>query len=420
MAILSHEYWKKFIEKDKNGKEKGNGREFEKLVRYLLYLMYGKKWRETGGSHDHNRDFWLHLSDQNLWAECKNYSNTIAMNILAPTLVMAQIYEVNEILFFSRSNINRFAKDKILAYGEKTHKTVRFFDGENIDELICSYASKLPARYSPIKYMSNRKSVIDQNSFINIYFFQNRISRIYDDSEVFVNYESIDKIYYNETFSLTFCLNNAFYEDQVDVYIEFADDDPDRFYFEYFFQTIRSDKKRWYHTCLKKGEGCSVSLNMRQIVYKPIIKLPSFHILFVCARNGKCFEWESKKISVKCNWVGQTRLIGSYYLNLLDDVQEILINNPYISGLVISGSSGTGKTRVITECQNIFLRKGYEIINLSAQENYSSHYYIKELIAFLYEMPSDEILDLLEEKIFISSRKKFLSEDNIIENAIVI
>ena len=60
MAILSHEYWKKFIEKDKNGKEKGNGREFEKLVRYLLYLMYGKKWRETGGSHDHNRDFWLH------------------------------------------------------------------------------------------------------------------------------------------------------------------------------------------------------------------------------------------------------------------------------------------------------------------------------------------------------------------------
>ena len=50
------------ISKDKNGKEKGNGREFEKLVRYLLYLMYGKKWRETGGSHDHNRDFWLHVS----------------------------------------------------------------------------------------------------------------------------------------------------------------------------------------------------------------------------------------------------------------------------------------------------------------------------------------------------------------------
>ena len=235
MAILSHEYWKKFIEKDKNGKEKGNGREFEKLVRYLLYLMYGKKWRETGGSHDHNRDFWLHLSDQNLWAECKNYSNTISMNILAPTLVMAQIYEVNEILFFSRSNINRFAKDKILAYGEKTHKTIRFFDGENIDELICSYASKLPARYSPIKYMSSCQSVIDKNSFINIYFFQNKISRIYDASEVFVNYETIDKIYYNETFSLTFCLNNAFYEDQVDVYIEFADEDPDRFYFEYCF-----------------------------------------------------------------------------------------------------------------------------------------------------------------------------------------
>lgn len=49
MAILSHEYWKKFIEKDKNGKEKGNGREFEKLVRYLLYLMYGKNGERQEG-----------------------------------------------------------------------------------------------------------------------------------------------------------------------------------------------------------------------------------------------------------------------------------------------------------------------------------------------------------------------------------
>lgn len=119
MTRLSPEYWEKFIDIDKNGVEKGNGIEFEKLVKCLLSSMYEQKWNATGGSHDNNRDFWLHLSERSLWAECKNYSATIAMNILAPTLVMAQIYEVNEILFFSRSNINRFAKDKILAFGEK-------------------------------------------------------------------------------------------------------------------------------------------------------------------------------------------------------------------------------------------------------------------------------------------------------------
>ena len=129
MKKISSAYWVKFIKKDSDGNEKGNGIEFENLVNCLLVSMYGKKWKGTGGSHDNNRDFWLYSENQHLWAECKNYSNTIAMNILAPTLVMAQIYEVNEILFFSRSVINRFAKNKILAFGEKTNKMVRFLMG---------------------------------------------------------------------------------------------------------------------------------------------------------------------------------------------------------------------------------------------------------------------------------------------------
>lgn len=53
------------------------------------------------------------------------------------------------------------------------------------------------------------------------------------------------------------------------------------------------------------------------------------------------------------------------------------------------------------------LANGYRIISLSGQagqaeqekqEDDLSRYLIKELIAFLYEIPSDEILSLLEEK----------------------
>ena len=88
MKKISSAYWVKFIKKDSDGNEKGNGIEFENLVNCLLVSMYGKKWKGTGGSHDNNRDFWLYSENQHLWAECKNYSNTIAMNILAPTLVM--------------------------------------------------------------------------------------------------------------------------------------------------------------------------------------------------------------------------------------------------------------------------------------------------------------------------------------------
>ena len=104
-----------------------------------------------------------------------------------------------------------------------------------------------------------------------------------------------------------------------------------------------------------------------------------------------------------------------------------MVNNPYISSLILTGSSGTGKTRVLTECQNIFLANGYRIISLSGQagqaeqekqEDDLSRYLIKELIAFLYEIPSDEILSLLEEKICLSQSDCEISERSEVEKAI--
>lgn len=424
MKKISSAYWEKFINIDSDGNEKGNGIEFENLVNCLLVSMYRKKWVVTGGSHDNNRDFWLYSENQHLWAECKNYSNTIAMNILAPTLVMAQIYEVNEILFFSRSTINRFAKNKILAFGEKTNKMIRFFDGVTLEALICTYASELPKKYSPVKYMSDCEIAKVDDSFVNVFFFQNAVSSVHHALEDFQNYTSAEKIYYNETFALTFSLLNPFQEDQVDVYIEFMDEESDRFSFQYFYPTIKPEDKGWYHACLKKGEGRAVSLNMRQSVYKPEIMLPRFHIAFVGAQSGNRFEWHSEKVIVKSHWVGSTRLIGNNYLKILDDTKHLLVNNPYISSLILTGSSGTGKTRVLTECQNIFLANGYRIISLSGQagqaeqekqEDDLSRYLIKELIAFLYEIPSDEILSLLEEKICLSQSDCEISERSEVE-----
>lgn len=418
MAKLSSSYWNKFIDVDEKGKRKGNGIEFEKLIKCLLTAMYGKKWKSTGGSHDNNRDFWIHLSDQSIWAECKNYADTIAMNILAPTLVMAQIYEVNEILFFSRSNINRFAKDKILAFGEKSNKIIRFFDGHNLEELVCTYALQLPKKYSPIKYID--KSDMDEAvpQFVNTYFFQNIVSNVYDNSELLLDYEKAKNIYYNQTFALIFSLLNVFDEESVEVSIEFVDEGKERFSFQYFYPTIVPENKLWYHTYLKKGEGRSISLNMRQISYKPSIALPRFRITFYGIQSGKRYEWNSKKIVVESNWVSSTRLIGENYLKILNDTSKQLANNPYLSSLILTGSSGTGKTRVLTECQNILLKNGYRIIRLCGQENFSSHYFIKELIAFLYEIPSDELLKLLEEKIFLTNSNEVLTGHTSAEKAI--
>ncbi len=418
MRRLRSEYWNTFIEKNENGKKKGNGEEFEKLVHHLLVAMYGKEWTWTKKSHDDNRDFWIYLDEQHIWAECKNYRKSISMSILAPTLVMAQIYEINEILFFSRSEINPFAKNKIMAFGEKSNKIILFYDGRKLEDIICRYQHQLPNAYSPTDFLENSENVSSAYPFIHTYFFRNAISNVQAVSEIFENYINADVIYYNETFALTFCLINPFLEDNVEICIEFMDEGEERFSFEYFYPTIVPEKKQWYKAYLKEGEGRSVSLNMRQIRYRSEIHLPRFHISFVCLKKGQRFDWYSQAVLVKCNWVGKTRLIGSNYFNILDRTKEQLLHNPYLSSLILTGTSGTGKSRILTECQSIFLRNGYHIISFSGQEDFSSHYFLKEIVSFLYEIPSDDVLELLEERLMSADSKNTFSNRTEAEKAI--
>ena len=74
--------------------------------------------------------------------------------------------------------------------------------------------------------------------------------------------------------------------------------------------------------------------------------------------------------------------------------------------MLITGSSGTGKTRMLEECQTIFLKNGYQIINFSGQKDYSSYYYLREIITFLYEIPSDDVLELMEQRLLSEETKQ--------------
>ena len=168
MQRLPDEYWDRF--KEEKGKFfRFNGIEFENLIEELLVVLYGKKWNRTKKSHDNNRDFWIMLEKERVWAECKNYESKIALDTLAPTLVMAQIYDVNTILFFSRSSINPNAKDKILTFGEKVKKKVIFYDADVLDHLIITHARALSKKYRPKNIINSEDDVTDA---VQMYFFQ--------------------------------------------------------------------------------------------------------------------------------------------------------------------------------------------------------------------------------------------------------
>ncbi|NBH99710.1 hypothetical protein D7Y41_02340 [Anaerotruncus sp. 1XD22-93] len=418
MKKLRLEYWDYFTKKGKGGKTRGDGIKFEGLVKCLLAAQYGIEWIGTQKSYDDNRDFWIYFKEKHLWAECKNYKDSIAMDVLAPTLVMAHIYEVNEILFFSRSNINPNAKNKILAFGEKSNKTILFFDGVNLEKLLWDYQNCIPKEYSPSDFWEDAQPDSFAEPFVHLYFFKNAVSNVNAIAESFISYTSADTIYYNETFALTFFLTNNLSEDDVEIGIEFMDDGNDRFSFQYFNPTIVPEKCQWYQASLKRGEGRAISLNMRQVRYKAQICLPKFHVWISSAKSDFFAEWNSAVKSVKCSWVGKTQLIGSNYLGILEITEEQLIGNPNLSSLILTGSSGTGKTRLLSECRNVFLKKGYCILDFSGQKDFSSRYFLKEIVSFLYEIPSDMVLELLEQRLFTDYSEESFPKNTEAEKAV--
>ncbi len=68
------------------------------------------------------------------------------------------------------------------------------------------------------------------DSFVNVFFFKMLFLVYIMRWRTFKIIHLQKKIYYNETFALTFSLLNPFQEDQVDVYIEFMDEESNRFF----------------------------------------------------------------------------------------------------------------------------------------------------------------------------------------------
>lgn len=131
---------REFIDRSSN-----KGLLFEDLIERLIKAMFPTEtWRRTGKSYDGKKDFvfpaeeWL--PDQK-WAECKNYESNLSLNIIAPTLIMGAIEQVNCILFFSYSPLNDNAIEGLLRYSELGERSIRVYDGALLEYIICTYST---------------------------------------------------------------------------------------------------------------------------------------------------------------------------------------------------------------------------------------------------------------------------------------
>ena len=116
---------------------------FEDMIEKLLMAMFPNEvWKRTDESHDGKRDFVYPAEDylrEQKWAECKNYSSSLSINVIAPTLIMGAIENIEYIFFFSYSPLNDNAIEGLLRYSDIEKRDVKIYDGNLLESLICRY-----------------------------------------------------------------------------------------------------------------------------------------------------------------------------------------------------------------------------------------------------------------------------------------
>lgn len=399
MKILEDSFKKNFVKEityyDKTAREYRkktvhDGEKFEELVLDLLKLLYSdiKLWNSTKKTHDGSRDFHAQSLDKLLWAECKNYNNNISITTIANTLIMAQICNVDELLFFSFSPINNNTKKKLCYYAYINKKMIKFFDDYVLENLILSQTTILNKYFKESGLKCTSKE-FDCDIFY--WFIKNPFLNLYKgDYEFGIE---ISDLKYNDVYTLDYAIINNSIDKPLEILFTYNPMHKDNDYFALLdineFQV--ENNQLCIRKKLKPNEMYFQSFAFKLIKYKSKLKIPVISLFHKV--DDKVEVYPSIDKEVTCTWIGKAKLVGSQYEYILSLIENEVLNYDYLSGMLIHGSSGTGKTRLIEESIGILLKNKYKILNFIGIENDSGINVIKEIVNVLYEL-TDEIINM--------------------------
>lgn len=348
--LLEHlEFARTFIDDIPDNPNKGI--QFEVLVECLLKYKYcddDLSFQKTKLSHDGNKDFWAFDNiDELWWAECKNYSPNIALTQLAPTLVMAEINQVSHLMFFSYTSLNVNLQKRIAQYAYKYQKEIFLFDDEALEQLLFSYdKKKLCERFS--LYPNPYEGVLYTYSF-------NEKNSSMINRHTFNGDYKITELNVGDVYDLNIILINRF---DTDVWVASAIEDSEtNVYFEFLNNNLSGDEEEYI---LHPNQLILVKYSVRAKKECSQLQLPQIKISY---RIGECAKIITSDQSPKyvCNWNKRVVLIGEYYEQIIRNFADMCQQK--ICGLLVHGAGGTGKTRVLEECETHLIKNKYNIIN---------------------------------------------------------
>ena len=379
MIFLTEEYWSNMTEENTNDK----GICFEKLVENLLIAEYGKAvFQGTRASWDGSKDFYYYSHQNKYWAECKNYTSSIDLKVLASTLVMAQLSEIDTILYYSYSAINVNTKAKLLLSASRKGKNVYFYDDTVLEQKIFQYWDCIGEIYFP---EFSKEDISFENLEHNIESKCLLYGTPLDLGAAIAEYE-VKHLTLFKMFEMDICIINrtqsnnkinfgfkklAQLKAQFDVYPEYQ---------------FRSKTE----IILGPYEGKVIRLWL--VPLKENCTLPNPCI------NGKSIglpkNVEFKALQSRRN----SRLIGKSYDQILTNFKKnVLSDNVKLKICVFYGNSGTGKSKLFQECLNSSKISGYDIVEFGNLNNskslLSTQDFIQKLLVAIYSIS----LDMLEE-----------------------
>lgn len=367
-----------------------NGLKFEELTKNLLEKLYPEagEWQSTLKSHDGSRDYFAQISERLLWAECKNYVKNIALSTIAPTLVMAQICNVDELLFFSASPMNFNTKKKLCFYAHINKKIVKFYDGDVLEQLLFKYNDVLEQYLGKVtsKTPESGEDVtvfhwIQKNPFLNAR----------KDEYEFSQTSTTIKLKYNDIISISYAIINDSVSDSLNVTFNLCEDCDD---YDCFALLNRQDEDMnsrsiCIHKILKPNEMYFRSFDFRIIHYKSNLQLPKIQLTYEKESLRKVLP--ASEYKVECSWMGKAQLVGAKYEAILERFEQEILNIGYLSGILLYGSSGTGKTRLLEDSIRLMIKYDYKILNFIGIVDDSGINVIKEIVYVLFELSENFI-----------------------------
>lgn len=379
MNFLTKEHWSKLNAEQTINK----GICFENLVKKLLIAEFGKAvFQGTRDSWDGSKDFYYYSQKKKYWAECKNYASNINLKVLASTLIMAQLSEIDTILYYSYSAINVNTKAKLLLNANKKGKTIYFYDDTVLEQKIFQYWDCIGEEFFPEFPKENIQfEKLEYNYETKCLLYGNPL-----DLETTIEGYEIKHLTLFKMFEMDICIINR-ENSSNKVTFGFKKLAQLKSQFDVFPEHMFKSKTE---IILAPYEGKIIRLWL--IPIKENCTIPNPYINDRQIGLPKNVEFKALESRHSERLIGQSyeQYLSNFKKNVLFDAIKLKIG-------IFYGNSGTGKSKLFQECLNSSKVNGYDIVDFGSLNNSKNMLSVQDFIQRLLIAIYNISLDMLEE-----------------------